>query len=210
VSERVDSRTGGTGPGDLPREVLPSGPPHGAAAGPGWFGSEVGFGDAVTEMQQRVAARLSVDASRYSGLDGVGKRLRTRALVNEELESWVTHRAQLGLSTLSHGDEDDLVAAVQAALGGLGPLEPLLARTDIEDIFFNGTAPTVLRLAGGAKVAGPRLASTDGQLTQLLQAMAGSPLDDSAGREFSVSRPLLQLRMKSCGRSRNSPGVTIT
>jgi len=198
MSERVHSRTDGAGPSDLPRGVLPSGPPLGAAAGSGsWFGSE--FGDAVTEMQQRVAARLSVDASRYAGLDGVGKRLRTRALVNEELESWVNHRAQLGLSTLTHGDEDDLVLAVHAALGGLGPLEPLLARADIEDIFFNGTAPTMLRLAGGAKVAGPRLASTDAQLQQLLQAMAGSALDDSAGREFSVSRPLLQLRMKSVG-----------
>ena len=29
--------------------------------------------------------------------------------------------------------------------------------------------------------------------------MAGSGLDDSAGREFSTARPLLQLRMKSVG-----------
>lgn len=87
MSERVHSRSDGAGPSVLPRGVLPSGPPLGAAAGSGsWFGSE--FGDAVTEMQQRVAARLSVDASRYAGLDGVGKRLRTQALVNEELESW--------------------------------------------------------------------------------------------------------------------------
>ena len=150
-------------------------------------------------MQQRVAARLSADGARYAGLDRVGKRLRIQALVNEELESWVNHRAQLGLPTLSDTDEDTLVAAVHAALGGLGPLEPLLARTDIEDIFFTGTAPTMLRLADGRKVAGPRLAHTDVQLAQLLQSMAASPLDDAAGREFSISRPLLQLRMKSVG-----------
>ena len=106
----------------------------------------------MTEVQQRVAARLSADGARYAGLDRVGKRLRTQTLVNEELESWVNHRAQLGLPTLSDTDEDTLVAAVHAALGGLGPLEPLLARTDIEDIFFTGTAPTMLRLADGRKV----------------------------------------------------------
>ena len=86
-----------------------------------------------------------------------------------------------------------------AALGGYGPLEPLLAREDIEDIFFNGTHPTVLRLAGGDKVLGPPLAATDVALQQMLQMMAGSGLDDSAGREFSTARPLLQLRLKSVG-----------
>ena len=163
------------------------------------FGAGVGFTDAVVEVQQRVAARLSSDGARYANLSADAKRLRTQTLVYEELESWVAHRAQVGLSILTDSDEDDLVAAVLAALGGLGPLEPLLHRTDIEDIFFNGTHPTMLRLADGEMVEGPPLASSDAQLTQLLQSMAASPLDDSAGREFSVSRPLLQLRMKSVG-----------
>ena len=158
-----------------------------------------GFADAVAEMQQRVASRLAADAARYANLDSAGKVLRTKTLVNEELEAWVNHRAQVGLPALSDADEDNLVAAILAALGGLGPLEPLLLRDDVEDIYYNGTYPTMLRLADGSKVAGPRLASTDEQLRQLLQSMAASPLDDSAGREFSVSRPLLQLRMKSVG-----------
>jgi len=163
------------------------------------FGAGLGFTDAVVEVQQRVAARLSADGARYANLSADAKRLRTQSLVYEELESWVAHRAQVGLSILTDSDEDDLVAAVLAALGGLGPLEPLLHRTDIEDIFFNGTYPTMLRLANGEMVEGPPLASSDAQLSQLLQSMAASPLDDSAGREFSVSRPLLQLRMKSVG-----------
>lgn len=158
-----------------------------------------GFSDAVVEMQQRVAARLAADGARYADLDGASKTLRTKALVNEELESWVNHRAQVGHGVLTDADEDNLVAAVRAALGGLGPLEPLLLREDIEDIYYNGIYPSMLRLANGSKTPGPRLAATDEQLRQLLQAMAASPLDDSAGREFSISRPLLQLRMKSVG-----------
>lgn len=206
MSERVDS----PGRADLPAPTAPSWetagpttppppvPPPPRVLAPS-FGADVGFGEAVTELQQRVATRLSADGTRYAGLDGAGKRLRTQALVNEELESWVTHRAQLGLSVLSAGDEDELVAAVHAALGGLGPLEPLLARTDVEDIYFSGAAPTILRLADGAKVPGPRLGTSDAKVRQLIQSLAASPLDDSAGREFSVSRPLLQLRMKSVG-----------
>ncbi len=163
------------------------------------FVGQSGFSDAVAELQQRVAARLSADGARYAGLDPLGKRLRTESLVVEELESWVSHRAQIGMTVLSDADEDDLVASVIAALGGYGPLEPLLAREDVEDIFFNGTHPTVLRVAGGRKVLGPPLASTDVQLQQMLQMLAGSGLDDSAGREFSTARPLLQLRLKSVG-----------
>ncbi len=53
-----------------------------------------GFSDAVVEMQQRVAARLAADGARYADLDGASKTLRTKALVNEELESWVNHRAR--------------------------------------------------------------------------------------------------------------------
>jgi len=201
MSERVDSH----GRSDLPATIAPlwgtAGPttaPPAPSPTPS-FGADAGFGEAVTELQQRVATRLSADGTRYAGLDGVGKRLRTQALVNEELESWVTHRAQVGLSVLSAEEEDELVAAVQAALGGLGPLEPLLARTDIEDIYFSGSAPTMLRLADGSKVPGPRLGTSDAKVRQLIQSLAASPLDDSAGREFSVSRPLLQLRMRSVG-----------
>lgn len=195
MTGRVNSHGPNGRPGPTPPSWAGMARPAPAAS----FSAGDGFAEAVTAMQQRVAARLSADPARYAGLDGTGKRLRTQALVNEELESWVNHRAQLGLAVLTDSDEDTLVAAVHAALGGLGPLEPLLARTDIEDIFFNGTAATMLRLADGAKAPGPKLASTDGQLAQLLTSMAASPLDDSAGREFSVSKPLLQLRMKSVG-----------
>src|SRR5690348_3992620 len=153
---------------------------HPSTAPVGPFVGQAGFADAVSELQQRVAARLSADGARYAGMDALGKRVRTQGLVVEELESWVSHRAQIGLSVLSDADEDALVASVLAALGGYGPLEPLLAREDIEDIFFNGTAPTVLRLAGGRKVMGPPLATSDAELQQRLQMLAGSGLDDSA------------------------------
>lgn len=190
------SRSGASDPADLPdlpRQGASRGSPswadHPAPVAPTPFVGQTGFADAVTELQQRVAARLSADGARYAGLDPLGKRLRSEGLVTEELESWVSHRAQIGLPVLTDADEDAVVASVLAALGGYGPLEPLLARDDIEDIFFNGTHPTVLRLAGGDKILGPPLAVTDVALQQMLQMLAGSGLDDSAGREFSTARP---------------------
>ena len=153
----------------------------------------------MATLQQRAAARLSAEGAGFTDLPAADRREQARAVVFEELESWVAHRAEVGLAALTHADEDELVAAVHAALGGLGPFEALLAREDVEDIFFNGTAPVMLRLADGAKVAGPVLATSDTQLLRLLQQLAGSGLDDSAGREFSVARPLLALRMRSVG-----------
>src|SRR6476469_9264043 len=82
--------------------------PAAPVAGP--FVGHSGFADAVSELQERVAARLSADGARYAGLDSLGKRLRSEALVVEELESWVAHRAQIGLSVLTEADEDALVA----------------------------------------------------------------------------------------------------
>ena len=74
MSERVDSH----GRSDLPATIAPlwgtAGPttlPPAPSPTPS-FGADAGFGEAVTELQQRVATRLSADGTRYVGLDGVG------------------------------------------------------------------------------------------------------------------------------------------
>jgi Flp pilus assembly CpaF family ATPase len=124
--------------------------------------------------------------------------MRTRTLVEEELDSWVAYQVNRGLSAPTIAVEDDLVEAVMAALGGLGRLEPLLARTDVEDIFFTGSEPVMLRLGDGTKVPGPPIGATDQEVTALVQAL-GTSLGDGTSREFSAARPLLSLRLKAVG-----------
>src|SRR5680860_288617 len=72
----------------------------------------------VTELRGRVASRLSADGVSFEALDPASARMRTRTLVEQELDSWVRYQVNRGLPAPSVEVEDDLVAAVMAALGG--------------------------------------------------------------------------------------------
>jgi pilus assembly protein CpaF len=154
--------------------------------------------ETVNQLRGRVASRLSADGVWFEQLDPASARMRTRTLVEEELDSWVAYQVNRGLPAPTIAVEDDLVEAVMAALGGLGRLEPLLARTDVEDIFFTGCEPTMLRLGDGTKVPGPPIGGSDQEVTALVQAL-GTSLGDGTSREFSAARPLLSLRLKAVG-----------
>jgi len=154
--------------------------------------------ETVTQLRGRVASRLSADGVSFEQLDPASARMRTRTLVEQELDSWVHYQVNRGLPAPTIQVEDDLVEAVMAALGGLGRLEPLLARSDVEDIFFTGCEPTMLRLADGTKASGPPIGDTDEEVSALVQAL-GTSLGDGSSREFSAARPLLSLRLKAVG-----------
>ncbi len=157
------------------------------------------FTATVQELRKRVSARLIAGgATSYQALEPADRRLRTRTLVLQELESWVLHRSSVGLATPSPANEDALIEAVLAAVSGLGRLEPLLLRDDVEDIFFNGASETMLRLSDGRKVSGRPIASSDEQLRDLIQRL-GSSVGDGSTREFSAARPLMALRLKAVG-----------
>jgi pilus assembly protein CpaF len=180
---------------------LRSGLAVGSGGGNSARGSDGGKGvdfETVTQLRVRVASRLSADGVSFEELDPASARMRTRALVGEELDSWVSYQVNRGLPAPSIQVEDDLVEAVMAALGGLGRLEPLLARPDVEDIFFTGCEPTMLRMADGTKAVGPPIGDTDQEVTQLVQAL-GTSMGDGTSREFSAARPLLSLRLKAVG-----------
>lgn len=155
--------------------------------------------DAEQELRDRVSTRLTAEGSaKFEALDSEAQRMRKRTVALEELQSWVYHRTSLGLAAPSMEDEDALIEAVLASLGGLGRLEPLLTRGDVEDIFFNGPAPVWLRLADGSKVQADPIAKSNEELRNLLQQL-GTTLGDGSSREFSDARPLLALRLKGVG-----------
>ena len=107
------------------------------------------------------------------------------------------HRQSLGLPVPTEQVEDALVDATVSATAGLGRLEPLLRRTDVEDIFYNGSAPTVLRLADGRMVQGPAIGSSDEEVVALMRQVSSAL--GGAAREFSPAQPLLAVRLKAVG-----------
>ncbi|WP_253010776.1 CpaF family protein [Klenkia sp. PcliD-1-E] len=147
----------------------------------------------VAELRQRVSTRLSAEDRNYA--PGPRREL-TRKLVNDEYEQWLLHEANSGRSAPDGLLEDSIVDAVLAELDGLGRLAPLLSRPDVEDIHFEGSEPTMLRLVDGALVPGPPIATSDEELEQLLRAMGSRSDGGQTSREFSSASPVLNVRLQ--------------
>lgn len=153
----------------------------------------------VAELRARVASRLDSDeAGVFRRLDEESQVEFTRSLAADELTQWIVHQQTNGRPIPTEEVEDEILEATVAAATGMGRLEPLLRRTDIEDIFYNGAEPTMLRLSDGSMVQGPSLGDTTAEVQALIQR-AASQLGDGASREYSAANPLLAVRLKSIG-----------
>ena len=82
-----------------------------------------------------------------------------------------------------------LVAAVEAAVCGLGPLQPLVEDPEVSDILVNGHDAVFVERAGRLEPAGVRLGS-DAELIEIAERIAAL-----AGRELSVAHPIVDARM---------------
>jgi pilus assembly protein CpaF len=147
----------------------------------------------VAELRDRVSTRLSAEDRNYAPEI---RRELTKKLIRDEYSQWLLHEASSGRPAPPVATEDGIFAAVLADLDGLGRLAPLLARGDVEDIHFEGSDPTMLRLASGEFVPGPPIAASDEELEQLLRAVGDRAGDGQTSREFSSASPVLNLRLR--------------
>lgn len=154
--------------------------------------SEVEYG-IVEEIRDRVSTRLTADDRDHPP---AARRELTKKLIRDEYAQWQIQQANCGRPALPDATEDRIFAAVLADLDGLGRLAPLLARDDVEDIHFEGSDPTVLRLKTGELVDGPPIASSDTELEQLLRSIGARSNDGQTSREFSSATPVLNVRLR--------------
>jgi pilus assembly protein CpaF len=82
-----------------------------------------------------------------------------------------------------------LVAAVEAAVVGLGPLQPLVADPEVSDILVNGPDAVFVERRGRLESTDVRLGSSR-ELIELSERIAAL-----AGRELSVAHPIVDARM---------------
>ena len=108
------------------------------------------------------------------------------------------HRTSLGSAGADMDDEDALIEAVLARLGGLGRLEPLLRAAMSRTSSSTARRRRCCVWPTAAKVEADPIARTDEELRKLLQQL-GTTLADGSSREFSDARPLLALRLKAVG-----------
>lgn len=202
----VNGPTGHEPPATLPRQGrsalkatavprLPGVPRNGGPGGR--FDPEV-----VRAIRESVAARLERVAAGESHVDVPlsvqEQQARMRAYVAEAVAEWVQRRADAGQAPLPAEQERRLIRAVVAALSGLGALEELLDRDDVENIHVHGCDRVLLELADGSVEQWPHpIADTDGELVDMLAAMFAR--HGQTSREFNAGKPLGNLRIGAGG-----------
>lgn len=135
--------------------------------------------DVVADLKARVASRLASarsdpgragdDRCDWSEAD---QRALAVSLILAELEQWALRRASTGLPVADPETERAVAAAVLTALFGMGRLQPLLERADVEVVHIHGADRVVLELAGGRLEAAAPITDSDAALVELLAGWA--------------------------------------
>ncbi|MFD8494889.1 CpaF family protein [Amycolatopsis sp. NPDC059657] len=146
----------------------------------------------MQDIRQAVATRLD-----HQGAESPGPA-RLQVLVQEEISAWVRRRAANGVPPVSVEFERRTARAVLAALSGLGVLDELLRRDDVENIHIHGCDQVWLELADGSLERWPYpVADTDAALTEMLAGIFARMGQTS--REFNPAHPLGNLRLAAGG-----------
>ncbi|RAY12962.1 CpaF family protein [Actinomadura craniellae] len=156
----------------LPSAFAPNGPP-GAQADP-WA--------AVREVSQRLVDVLGDDIDRE----------QAQQMIADQARTWAHEQMAAGRPVPSAEEQRRVARAVFDQRFGLGPLQPYLERSDVENIVVNGCHQTWITYTSGAKEAGPPVAETDEDLVDWIQLLARR---GNTGREFSHANPLLDVAL---------------
>lgn len=156
----------------------------------------------VAQVREAVAARLerAEAADRQDGrvLSPADERQRARQMIAEATEAWVHGRTARGLPPPGLAVERAVADAVFDALFGLGALQPLVDRDDVENIHVHGHDKVALELADGSVEWWPHpIAASNADLVDLL-AIYAARLGQTS-REFSTASPILNLRLPAGG-----------
>ena len=90
-------------------------------------------------------------------------------------------------------EEEDLAAAVHAALYGVGRLQPLLDDPMVENVDINGCDRVFVGYADGRELMLDPVAETDEELVELVQTLAA--YSGLSSRPFDTANPQLDLRL---------------
>ncbi|MAT06899.1 MAG: type II secretion system protein E [Acidimicrobiaceae bacterium] len=139
--------------------------------------------------------------------DELDQRQMARSILRRELDNRSRAALRVGELPLSADQEDLLLERVLATAFSPAPgLDPLLARTDVTDIYVNGCDDVrLVTIDGRTEIADP-VARTDAELIEMLQTIArrGGHME----REFTPSRPLLDLQLADGSRLAAAAWVT--
>ena len=161
----------------------------------------------VAALRQRASDRLSASLGQERGrLTVQEQRASGRVIIGELLEAETAERISAGVPTWTSAEEAAMAAAVEAALFGLGRLQPLVDDDQVENIIITGHDQVTLELVDGRLVPGPDVADCDAELIDFLVFLASR--SEVNARPFSQAQPSLHLRLDGGARLAAAAWVT--
>src|SRR5216683_4324955 len=140
-------------------------------------------------------------------MSGEDERQFARALIAQVLENHARSEITAGRAPSNAQEEEELAAAIHAALFGVGRLQPLLEDQQIENIDINGCDRVFLGYADGREVLGEPVAESDDELIDLIQVLAA--YSGLSSRPFDTANPQLDLRLPDGSRLSAVMDVTL-
>ena len=146
------------------------------------------------DVGDRLAGQRRLDAaSGMPPMSGEDERQFARALIAQVLEEHARSEITAGRAPFNAQEEEELAAAIHAALFGVGRLQPLLDDPQIENIDINGCDRVFLGYADGGEVMADPVADSDEELVELIQALAA--YSGLSSRPFDTANPQLDIRL---------------
>jgi Flp pilus assembly CpaF family ATPase len=160
------------------------------------------------EVGDRLADQRRLDAAAgMPPMTGEDERQFARALIAQVLEDHARNEITAARAPSNAQEEEELAAAIHAALFGVGRLQPLLEDQQIENIDINGCDRVFLGYADGREVLGEPVAESDDELVDLIQALAA--YSGLSSRPFDTANPQLDLRLPDGSRLSAVMDVTL-
>jgi pilus assembly protein CpaF len=158
-------------------------------------------GDRLADQRRRDAA------ASLPPMSGEDERQFARAIITQVLEEHARSEITFGRPPPNAQQEEDLAAAIHAALFGVGRLQPLLEDRQVENIDINGCDRVFLGYADGREVLGEPVADSDEELIELIQVLAA--YSGLSSRPFDTANPQLDLRLPDGSRLSAVMDVTL-
>jgi Flp pilus assembly CpaF family ATPase len=164
----------------------------------------------VRRLRGQVAERLNQQrrADELTGrapMTSEDERQFARSLIVQVLEDHARTEISEGRTPPSSEDEEALAGAVQAALFGVGRLQPLLADPQVENIDINGCDRVFVGYADGREELHDPVADSDEEMVELIQILASNV--GLSSRPFDSANPQLDLRLPDGSRLSAVMGV---
>ena len=160
------------------------------------------------EVGARLAEQRRLDASAgLPPMSGEDERQFARALIAQVLEDHARNEITAGRIPPNAQEEEDLAAAIHAALFGVGRLQPLLDGPHIENIDINGCDRVFVGYADGREVMVEPVAENDDELVELIRVLAA--YSGLSSRPFDSANPQLDLRLPDGARLSAVMDVTL-